>query len=647
MELNGNGQRIQARGGLARTRRSPALPPARSWALPLTWALALVGCMPDTPGGDVDDAQTPLTARTPLAAGPVGHRSVCGDARPGEARCHALVRTAADGSIQPAAVSVGLGPSDLQSAYQVPVTLGAGTTIAIVDAFDDPNAESDLATYRANYGLPPCTTANGCFRKVNQAGAASPLPSRNFGWELEISLDLDAASAVCPNCRILLVEGNTPDFSNLTVAVNTAARLGATVISNSYGSAEFSGETSLDSSYNHPGIAVFASTGDAGFGVQYPAASRFVTAVGGTSLTRSTAPRGWAETAWTGAGSGCSVFEAKPSWQHDGGCARRSVADLSAVADPGTGLGVFDSGNGGWLIVGGTSLASPVTAAIYAITGQGRSSAQYTYLNSGASFDVTSGSNGSCGGSYLCTAGVGYDGPTGNGTPRASVLAAQAHLQLDSPGVFDANFYLATNSDLHAAFGNDLAAARNHWLNTGIDEGRIAAPTFSSKFYISHYSDLQNAFGANYRAAMTHFLGQGMPAEGRRGSREFDVSFYVTHYADLQSAYHTDFAAALNHFVFQGLPIEGRRGSLEFDVTYYSDNPGDIRAAYGNNYVQALEHWIFQGLPIEGRKASADFDVRYYLATYADLQAAFGTNYPAALDHWINFGMAEGRHGVP
>ena len=321
--------------------------PSRS-ALCLAAALTLVGCLPDPTASDGDAAATTEAARASEAAGGMFQQRVCGAAQKGQVRCHALVRAAADGSLRPASVALGYGPADLQSAYQLPDG-GAGATIAIVDAFDDPSAESDLATYRANYGLSACTTANGCFRKVNQAGAASPLPRRDLSWELEISLDLDAASAVCPRCRLLLVEANSNSFSDLAAAVNTAARLGATVISNSYGGPEFSGETGFDGSFNHPGIAVFVSTGDSGFGVEYPAASPFVTAVGGTSLVRSAgAPRGWTETAWNGAGSGCSAFEPKPSWQRDSGCARRSLADISAVADPATGLGVFDSGNGGW-----------------------------------------------------------------------------------------------------------------------------------------------------------------------------------------------------------------------------------------------------------------------------------------------------------
>ncbi|MFI9382553.1 peptidase S8 [Kutzneria sp. NPDC052558] len=349
-------------------------------------------------------------------------RSCAEKPAPGFAACTALVRTdAAARSFAPAAPA-GLGPASLQSAYKLSAAGGAGLTVAIVDAFDDPRAEADLGVYRSTFGLPACTTANGCFRKVNQNGAASPLPAGNTGWAEEISLDIDMVSAICPQCHILLVEASSASFTNLGTSVNTAVRLGAVAVSNSYGGGEFSGETSADSFYNHPGVAVTVSSGDSGFGVEYPAASRFVTAVGGTHLTAGGGARGWTETAWSGAGSGCSAFEAKPTWQHDTGCARRTVADVSAVADPATGVAVYDTYNvGGWLVFGGTSVSSPIIASVYALAGRpaaGSVPASLAYAHPTSLFDVTSGSNGSCGGSYLCTARAGYDGPTGLGTPN-------------------------------------------------------------------------------------------------------------------------------------------------------------------------------------------------------------------------------------
>jgi subtilase family serine protease len=360
----------------------------------------------------------------PASASAASHR-VCGDPAPQYAACFAQVVTTAPGSAQPraAAVPSGYGPGDLQSAYGLSATGGAGRTIAIVDAYDDPTAEADLGTYRAQYGLPACTTANGCFRKVNQTGGSAP-PRADGGWAQEISLDLDMASATCPGCHILLVEASSSAFTNLAQAVDTAAALGASAISNSYGGSEFSGEASstYDGHYNHPGIAITVSSGDAGYGVEFPAASQYVTAVGGTSLTRGGGTRGWSEAAWSGAGSGCSGYIAKPSWQHDAGCARRTVADVSAVADPQTGVAVYDStryqGARGWMVFGGTSVSAPIIAGAYAQAGGSAPSTPYG--NTAALWDVTSGSNGACSVAYLCTAGPGYDGPTGLGTPHGT-----------------------------------------------------------------------------------------------------------------------------------------------------------------------------------------------------------------------------------
>ncbi|WUH89320.1 peptidase S8 [Streptomyces sp. NBC_00433] len=324
---------------------------------------------------------------------------------------------------KPAAAPSGYGPADLHSAYALPSTGGSGATVAIVDAYDDPNAESNLATYRSTYGLSACTTANGCFKKVGQNGTSS-LPTANAGWAEEISLDIDMASAICPQCHILLVEATSASMANLGKAVNTAVSLGAKYVSNSYGGSESSSDTSYDSSYfNHTGVAITVSSGDGGYGVEYPAASRYVTAVGGTSLKKSSTTRGWTETAWTGAGSGCSRYDAKPTWQKDTGCSKRTVADVSAVADPATGVAVYDTygGDPGWEVFGGTSVSSPIIAAVYALAGTpsaGSYPSSFPYAHTSALYDVTSGSNGSCGGSYLCTAGPGYDGPTGLGTPN-------------------------------------------------------------------------------------------------------------------------------------------------------------------------------------------------------------------------------------
>jgi hypothetical protein len=365
------------------------------------------------------------------AAGPpfqppgFAHRRVCKNVPTPRVHCDSEIVLDAFGQPLVTDTPLGYGPADLQSAYNLSsaaASAGATQTIAIVDAYDDPNAEADLGSYRTQYGLPACTTSNGCFRKVNQAGSSTGLPAASDNWSTEISLDLDMASAICPNCKILLVEGDSNSFANLAAAVDTAARLGAHVISNSYGGGE-SGSTAVEASYNHAGVAVTASSGDSGFGVEFPAASPHVVAVGGTSLRTAANTRGWTETVWSGAGSGCSTVYAKPAWQTDTGCARRTIADVSAVADPNTGVAVFaptSRSRTAFLVFGGTSVAAPVIGAVYANNGGTVTFASDPYANTSALFDVTSGSNGTCSPSYLCTAAAGYDGPTGLGTPNGT-----------------------------------------------------------------------------------------------------------------------------------------------------------------------------------------------------------------------------------
>jgi subtilase family serine protease len=344
--------------------------------------------------------------------------------------CLALRRTDIDSDPNPSPTATisGFGPSDITSAYHLP-SGGAGQTVAVVDAQDDPKAETDLAAYRSHYGLPPCTTANGCFKKVDQNGG-SKYPSADPGWAGEISLDLDMVSATCPQCHILLVEAKSADMTNLGTAVNRAVTMGAKYVSNSYGGSEQSADTSFDTAYfNHPGVAITVSTGDSGYGSEYPATSQYVTAVGGTTLTRGGGTRGWTETVWhtnatEGTGSGCSAYDPKPAWQHDTGCSHRMEADVSAVADPATGVAVYQTyGGSGWSVYGGTSASSPIVASTWALAGAPKATdraAQYPYLHTGSFNDVTSGNNGSCTPSYFCTAAAGYDGPTGWGTPNGT-----------------------------------------------------------------------------------------------------------------------------------------------------------------------------------------------------------------------------------
>ncbi|HEY1642894.1 MAG TPA: carboxypeptidase regulatory-like domain-containing protein [Streptosporangiaceae bacterium] len=352
-------------------------------------------------------------------------------ARSDVAQCFALIKTNRRDQIQAnvaGPLTTALGPADIQSAYDLPAAGGAGMTVAVVDAFGYDNAEADLATFRSYYGLPACTTQNGCFTKVDQSGGAS-YPADNSGWAEETALDLDAVSSACPLCHVLLVEGNSTAFDDLGTAVDTAVRLGAQFVSNSYGIAgEDPAEASLDHYYDHPGTVVTAATGDSGGLVSYPASSPDVTAVGGTTLTRdASAARGWTESAWASGGAGCSAYEPRPAYQQpvSADCpGNRATADIAADANPSTGLSVFDTDQeAGWMQVGGTSLSAPLMAAMYALAGPpaaGTYPVTYPYddpSQSGDLHDVASGSDGTCG-TLLCTAGPGWDGPTGLGTPN-------------------------------------------------------------------------------------------------------------------------------------------------------------------------------------------------------------------------------------
>ena len=329
----------------------------------------------------------------------------------------------------PANPHTGLGPCEIQDAYRLPsATAGQDQTVAIVDAFNDPKAEADLAVYRAAYGLAPCTSANGCFSKVNQRGIAGAYPPADVGWAVEISLDLDMVSATCPRCRILLVEADDNSTANLAAAVRYAVGRHPAAVSNSYGGPEAADQSTVDGSFTSNDVAVVVATGDSGYGPSYPASAPGVVAVGGTNLLPAVGTtHGWTETAWAGAGSGCSAYEPKPPWQTDTGCNRRTLADVSAVAgDPG--LAVYDTYGGvpGWITVEGTSASTPIVSSVYALAPTvGRPAA--LWANPDGLFDVTSGANGTCTPAYLCTAGSGFDGPTGNGTPcgtRAFSLVA-------------------------------------------------------------------------------------------------------------------------------------------------------------------------------------------------------------------------------
>jgi subtilase family serine protease len=395
-------------------------------------ALALAG----------SSAAAATAAQAPAASS--GHATAASDVRracavthaPGVMSCMALIRTdvrqRSAAAVGKKVVGFGYGPSDLRSAYNLPsTTAGSGQIVAVVDAYNDPNAVSDFNFYRSNWGLPACntTTHAGCLTVVNQNGAASPLPanSGSTGWATEESLDVDMAAAICPACRVYLVEAQSPTTANLGTGVNSAVSvLGAKFVSNSYGGGQSSNDPTFDNLYyKHAGVAVTASAGDSGYGVSYPAASQYVTAVGGTSLVRTGTGRGWAETVWSGTGSGCATrSEAKPTWQTHAGCTHRIDNDVAAVANPSTGVAIYDTyDQGGWLEVGGTSVSSPIIASVFALAGTpaaGTFPSSYPYAHTGNLYDVTSGSNGSCTKAFLCHGEVGYDGPTGLGTPNGT-----------------------------------------------------------------------------------------------------------------------------------------------------------------------------------------------------------------------------------
>lgn len=381
-----------------------------------------------------------VTAQPVERSGATYHVPACpGPMSKGAARCHAHVVTDSRGNPLkgPPVAGVSYTASDLRAAYNIAYgsTTPSGPVIAIVDAYGYPNAESDLATYRTKMGLPACRSGDGCFSKIDQTGGAS-YPSYDLGWAQETALDLDMVSAICPTCKILLVQANSNSFADLAAAERTAGAYGAIAISNSYGGGE-TGSATYAASYVNPTGIVTASTGDSGYGVSFPASAPTVTAVGGTSLRR-TNNGGWSETAWSGAGSGCSTVYARPSFQNPAvanavtstTCSKRAVADVSADADPNTGVQVFGptrTSGSQWLVFGGTSVAAPLIAGVYgmgAIDGVTPNVANpygaYSFGRVDATLfnDVTAGSNGSCGNTALCTGKTGWDGPTGLGTPN-------------------------------------------------------------------------------------------------------------------------------------------------------------------------------------------------------------------------------------
>jgi hypothetical protein len=413
-------------------------------AVAVAWALAAAA--PATAAtASHRPPQAAVSARVSGSGAPKT-RAACPPAGRRQARCYALyapqasvnaaiAARAAGRAVAPSATTpAGWGATDIESAYKLPVWRTPHATVAVVDAYSTPHLAADLGVYRKQYGLPACTTATGCLRIVNQHGHPSPLPPADpAGWGVEETLDVAMVSAACPRCKILVVEAAQPSFADLATAEDTAARLGAAAISNSYGARESGFTQAYTKAYHHPGHVIVASSGDSGFtAASYPANLATVTAASGTQLTRASNARGWAETVWHNpfgaSGSGCSAYVAKPPWQHDPHCPGRTAADVAAVA---WNIPIYDSSLGTlgpWLSVGGTSASSPLIAGVYALAGNAATATPgYPYAHSRALFDITTGNNdtftgtgSACGYDYLCVAKKGYDAPTGLGTPNGT-----------------------------------------------------------------------------------------------------------------------------------------------------------------------------------------------------------------------------------
>jgi len=389
-------------------------------------AFVLASCAP------IEQENNQSLEEQELATVPQQHHSaVCSG---GRWSCKAHVLTDEHNRITPFATPTGLGPADLAAAYKLNANKTSTATVAIVDAYHYPHAESDLASYRTQFGLPPCTKANGCLKIVNQNGGTT-LPTKlspaGDDWTVEAALDLDLVSAACPTCKILFVEADDDVGNGLFVGQNGAASIaGVVAISDSWGGPSDGTDLTEDSQFfTHAGINIFVASGDngnTGATPDVPSTLAHVIGVGGTTLTKSTAnARGFTEGAWSGAGSSCSTLTTKPSFQSvvpSAACGKRAAADVSAVADPNTGLAVFNADAGGFIVVGGTSASSPFVAGVFTRYGiTPTNNASFPYGHTTQFFDVTTGSNGSCT-SVLCKAAAGWDGPTGIGTPNGAVL---------------------------------------------------------------------------------------------------------------------------------------------------------------------------------------------------------------------------------
>ena len=454
---------------------------------------------PSGGGGPARVSAPAFVARPHALRLPARERMVCATpSKPGQMACQAILPGAAENRPSGAfRIPQGYGPGTLQSAYRLVAASahrGRGELVAIVDAYNNPDLVRNLASYRRHFRLPACSTRSGCLRIVNQSGRAGPLPAANRSWGLEESLDLDMVSAICPHCRILLVEARSNSTVSLGTAEDTAVAKGARFVSNSWSGGEFIGQDAYNHYFNHPGDAIVFASGDFGYGALYPTDTQFVTAVGGTRLThRRSARRAWTESVWGsvsdrngGTGSGCSTLEAKPSWQlvdatAARGCLNRTENDVAAVADPNTGVAVYDTYRTGVpakiFEIGGTSVATPIITAAYALAGvpaRGTYPASYLYRHASQFNPVTSGTNGRCESSrqYLCTGKRRYSGPTGLGTPNGTggFSSGGAGVTLVDPGAQDAGAGLAFKLTVRAV-DSDTAAKSLAYAATGLPSG--------------------------------------------------------------------------------------------------------------------------------------------------------------------------------
>lgn len=440
-----------------------------------------------------------------------------------------------------------LTPQSLHAAYSLPSETAASSlqTIAVIDAYNDPSAEADLRVYDETFGLLACTSANGCFSKINQEGNTSPLPESEGEWASEISIDVQMAHAICQSCRVLLVEADNEEFTSLGAAVDAAVKAGATEISNSYAGPEeptLSGTFSAYNSayYNHPGVVVTVSSGDCGYlneacpgelaTANFPADSPDVLAVGGTMLTD--AGETWTSTVWDEGGSGCSAVFSAPLWQSTvknfaaTGCGgERSVADIAAIGDPETGVDVYDStpeGNGdptGWGVWGGTSVASPIIAAEFALAGGAHgvsypAATVYSHAGEAASlYDVVSGANGKCAGSSACQAEVGFDGPTGVGSPigLAAFTIPGSPASSSAPTISGLTEQAQTLTETVGAWSNAPTSRSDQWERcNAIGSGCVAIAGATAHAYTLTAADVGDTIRVQETAA--NAAGIGVPA---------------------------------------------------------------------------------------------------------------------------------------